>query len=362
MVRWNKAYIKGTHNIVGIDDVNSSKIEYVCMACGSAMIARRGKKRVHHFAHKEKTVKCDPESYFHKLGKKIFKEVYDESVNFVIKTLSQSIDLKKEYGECLIEVREEGQILQKYADLLIKHSTDENKDISVEIFYSHQVTKNKIDSANRIIEIRIPINWVDNDDIESDAIEREIRKICTPPLRESENVRFYNFEENTEYQEIQSIGAYGGAFSEDGCFGSDEGRKRVPKFRNYISVNKDISHGNIKQDDNKSHRNGEFQFKSNEPKLSDYSMQPRMEAITSTNYFDVDDFIKKKYPNIKHQPAVLPSHKNIIDIIVKDANNEYWLGIDYRKREVFEGDLERKIPAEWKIAVREYINSLKKIK
>lgn len=362
MVRWNKAYIKGTHNIVGIDDECSVKLEYECMACGSAMIAKRGQKRIHHFAHKENNVKCDPESYFHKLGKRIFKEVYDESANFKIKTTTRIIDLKKGYGECLIEVREEGQILKKNADLLIKHLTDEKKDILVEIFYSHQVNKKKIDSANRIIEIRIPISWVDNENVESDTIESEVRQICTPPLCESDNVRFFNFEDNVIYQEIQPISIHKVYFSDDECLGTDIGIKHIHKFKKYESTRKFPNSGNEQGIENKEEYNDDAKHNFIESVKAVSSLKPRMEAITSTNYFDVDDLIKKKYPNIKHQPAVLPSHKNIIDIIVKDGIKEYWLGIDYRKREVFEGDLERKIPAEWRLAVREYIKNLKRIK
>ena len=96
--------------------------------------------------------------------------------------------------------------------------------------------------------------------------------------------------------------------------------------------------------------------------ISGYLLQPRMEVIRPTINFDVDIFIKSKYPNFRHQPAVLPTHKNILDIIVQDNDKEYWIGIDYKKNEVFQGDLERKIPNEWKDAVREYIKKLKQVK
>ena len=147
MVRWNKAYIKGTEEIVGIDDDRFAKVEYVCMACGTDMIARRGKTRVHHFAHKEKTAKCNPESYFHKLGKEIFKAIYDESLEYIVIPSGKRTDLKHEYGDCLIEDRQGKKILKQNADLCIKHKDDEDKDIIVEILFTHQVTKEKIDST-----------------------------------------------------------------------------------------------------------------------------------------------------------------------------------------------------------------------
>lgn len=359
MVRWNKAYIKGTHEIVGIDDEFTDKLEYECIACGAVMIARRGQKRIHHFAHKEKTVKCDPESYYHKKGKEIFKEVYDNSTIFIIRPSSNSIDLKKEYGECKMEIREKGQILKNNEDLSIKHLTDENKNISVEIFYSHQVEKNKLDKSNRIIEIRIPINFSKDEDIDSDLVESKIKEICTPPLYENEYIRFYNFEENIIYQEEQSSNIVHSGFSDEDCLGTDNGRKYTPKFRKYISYQTDL---NSQQTGNNDGINNNFEFKVDAQTINEKLLQPRMEAIRPTIYFDVNSSIKSKYPNIRHQPAVLPTLKNIIDVIVTDKEKEFWLGIDYRKREIFEGDFDRKIPEEWKEAVREYIRNLKQIK
>ena len=360
MVRWNKAYIKGTHQIVGIDDGLSEKLEYECMACGSAMIAKRGTKRIHHFAHKEKTVKCDPESYYHKKGKEIFKEVYDNSSIFIISPSSNNIDLKKEYGECKMEIREKGQILKNNEDLSIKHLKDENKDILVEIFYSHQVDKNKIDKSNRIIEIRIPINFSQDEDIDSNDVESRIMKICTPPLHENDFIRFYNFDQNVIYHEVQSSNITHSVYSDEDCLGTDNGRKYQPKFRNY-TISHQTGQNNKQSDKNDAVGNINIEFSIDKQNINEKLLQPRMEAIRPTIYFDVDCLIKNKYPNIRHQPAVLPNNKNIIDIIITDNGKEFWLGIDYRKREIFEGDLDRKIPEKWKEAVREYIRNLKQV-
>lgn len=369
MVRWNKAYIKGTEEIVGIDDDRFAKVEYVCMACGTDMIARRGKTRVHHFAHKENNVKCNPESYFHKLGKRIFKEIYDTSSSFVIKPSSKALDLKNEYGECLIEIKEKGITLKRNADLYIKHLKDETKDISVEILYSNPKTKKNLDGHYRIIEIRLPIDMSNQDDTDSDKIEQIIKDVCTPPLSECDNIRFYNFEDDIIYQEVPlSSGInYSNNTDEKECLGTDEGRRSIPKFKNYMQYNKNVITKGHASSNEKSTRNPDFvpvkdtNSKKREASISGYLLQPRMEAIKPTVYFDVDIFIKAKYPNIRHQPAVLHSYKNIIDVIVEDGGKEYWLGIDYRKNEVFTGDLERKIPNKWKEAVREYIKNLKPI-
>lgn len=372
MVRWNKAYIKGTKKIVGVDDECSINVDYVCMACGADMIARRGDKRVHHFAHKENTVNCNPEGYFHKLGKNIFKEIYDNSSEYIIKFSSHELDLKKEYGECTIEIREERKFLKRNADLYIKHLEDESKDISVEIFSSHQITKKKLDEGFRIIEILLP-NY-SNDSITSNEIENQIKEICKPPLRESEYVRLYNFGKDLVYEEIQSYtntsSAYPSTnFYNDECLGTDYGRKSTPKFRNYISYTK-VSE-NISEQTDVNHDSNEIPIDIDSPSsskrkkeisISGYLVEPHRELISPTIYFEVSNIIKNKYPNIRHQPAVLPNYKQIIDVIITDKNKEYWFGIDYRKNEVIKGDFEKKIPNEWKDAVREYIIDLKPIK
>ena len=96
--------------------------------------------------------------------------------------------------------------------------------------------------------------------------------------------------------------------------------------------------------------------------ITGYLVTPYKEKISPTILFEVSDVVKSKYPNIRHQPAVLPNYKQAIDIIVMADNKEYWLGIDYRKREVIKDDFEKKIPSEWKEAVKEYIDDLKPIK
>lgn len=87
--------------------------------------------------------------------------------------------------------------------------------------------------------------------------------------------------------------------------------------------------------------------------------QPLNYLFTKEKLFVVDEYLKKKYPNITHQPAILPNYKKILDIKVVDGDKEYWLGITYSKNEVISGDFEKKIPIEWREAVKEYIDGLK---
>lgn len=374
MVRWNKAYIKDTKEVIGVDDERPIKVEYACMACGGPMIRRMGKKRIHHFAH-HKCEKCNPESYFHKLGKTIFKQIYDESSSFRINTDSKSIDLKQEYGECIKEDREAGIILNRYADLNIKHLTDEDKDISVEILFTHPVSKKNIDKGYRIIEIRLPYKFSVDDITTSDEIETKIREVCTPPLSENSYIRFYNFdegvtyiEEPTQINDTSSDLPFEPLNTED-CLGIDSTTKSTPNFRNYIQYievpeqsyvekqeKKDELIDDYKKNENSRKTHSDKSVNKAENKVTRNFTSLRNEPISSTIYFEVSDTIKNKYPNIKHKPAVLPNYKQIIDIVL---NNQYTFGIDYNKREVIFGDFERTIPKEWKEAVLEYIKDLK---
>ena len=73
----------------------------------------------------------------------------------------------------------------------------------------------------------------------------------------------------------------------------------------------------------------------------------------------VDDDIRKKYPFIRHQPAVLMDYRNIVDVIVRDGDAEYWVGIDRHGNEVLVGSIDKKIPEHLKVDVLDYISNIK---
>ena len=75
--------------------------------------------------------------------------------------------------------------------------------------------------------------------------------------------------------------------------------------------------------------------------------------------FVVDDDIQKKYPFIRHQPAVLIDYRNIVDVIVRDGDAEYWVGIDRHGNEVLVGSIDKKIPEHLKVDVLDYISNIK---
>src|SRR6478609_912503 len=60
-----------------VDKAVSGK--YHCLQCGDELIARKGKIKRHHFAHKNK-IECNFETYLHKLGKLMFYDAYKDCI------------------------------------------------------------------------------------------------------------------------------------------------------------------------------------------------------------------------------------------------------------------------------------------
>ena len=72
--------------IIHIDDVPLKYAErgrYFSIDEGDAMIARKGKKVAWHFAHKDGRL-GSTETYLHQLGKKAFKQAFEESETFTL--------------------------------------------------------------------------------------------------------------------------------------------------------------------------------------------------------------------------------------------------------------------------------------
>lgn len=193
--------IDENNNIVSIHDIDKDTCSgrvFTCLSCGQPMIARIGTKRQPHFAHK---IECDcsPESYIHQLAKHIIKTTFDNSKTYEIE-INRSHKCA-EYASCPLflkgdcsEIYPEKYDLKQYyqiateekmfdgfrADILLE-STSNHQPIFFEIKYRHACTADKIASNNRIIEI----------DVES---ENELNSLLnTSVLRDSRNIRFYNF-------------------------------------------------------------------------------------------------------------------------------------------------------------------------
>lgn len=149
---------------------------YKCLSCGCSMIAKLGEKNIHHFAHKV-DVECNNESYLHILSKEILRKRFYSSESFNIsfyqnskcdlynqcpthqadgscmKRVLRTIDLKKDYCDCLLE--DWDPITNMRPDLKLVRKDPSIKPIWLEIYVNHKCTEEKKNSNRRIIEFKI---------------------------------------------------------------------------------------------------------------------------------------------------------------------------------------------------------------
>lgn len=180
---------------VNIKDAAKGK-SYTCVNCGKPLIAKQGKVREWHFAHKTNTSNCSFETYLHKLAKYFIREMFNEKQSLVATfgkatqtckwmdvcpfrkdnschiIKDESIDLLQ-YTACVEEASINGFI----ADLLF---TSETLDpLLIEIYVTHPCTEEKIKSGLKIIEIHI-------------ESETDVENLLNG-LSQSEKVVFHNF-------------------------------------------------------------------------------------------------------------------------------------------------------------------------
>lgn len=161
-------------DIDSLNEENRNKSKLFCIGCGNELIARLGKIKVRHFAHK-KLVTCSGETYLHLLGKQLFFENYNDCLSkqkpFVIEIHQErtcnhyenelglkcklpkttaKFDLTKFFDKISLETRE-GQFI---ADILLTSKNGRDK-IFVEIAVAHLSTEQKLNSNYRIIELDI---------------------------------------------------------------------------------------------------------------------------------------------------------------------------------------------------------------
>lgn len=160
-------------NLVSINNAIKGG-EYFCINCGARLITKMGKIRRPHFAHKVNSKHCSYETYLHKLAKYMIANRFNNSDHFYIYLQSkrmcsiekcpinyrepctwnfnQKFDLKEFYNKCDIEIKYNGFI----ADLLLYNSNiPQREPIFIEIWVTHKSSDEKINSGNRIIEIKI---------------------------------------------------------------------------------------------------------------------------------------------------------------------------------------------------------------
>ncbi len=173
--------------------------DFTCISCGNKLIARLGKIKTKHFAHKYE-VTCSGETYLHALGKKLFYNAYTSCLkackpfylNFSRNKICDSLegvhgftckldtekvdyDLTKSFKQIKVEKREGSFI----PDLLLI-SEDGKEKIFIEVAVTHLSSIQKRSSSNKIIEFKI-------------RDEADLEFIHSHRVVKNDVVQFFNF-------------------------------------------------------------------------------------------------------------------------------------------------------------------------
>lgn len=189
------------HQVVDINDLTvGDRTDYICIGCKGALRPVIGKVRKKHFRHKTEDA-CSIETYLHNLGKLTFENTYRYCLEH-----KQPFDISfKQYkfciscpqqGPCAIgtfdtvnhdltqyfrEVQVE-QVHQEFIpDIALKHISGET--LYIEIAVTHTCTEKKLQSKNRIIEIKL------RDEGDVAVIKSKLLNAA------DERISFYNFKQ-----------------------------------------------------------------------------------------------------------------------------------------------------------------------
>jgi len=165
------------HNIGEITQENRAEHKYYCLGCDKEMVPVLCKDKTDHFRHKVNDL-CNPETYLHNLAKKHLAKQFETQPKFEISyyatnecphkdscqlfkqfhwkecsgTTLHTFDLKEKYDTCQIEGVFDGY----RADVLLTSSKNpDHPPIFLEVSVSHDCTPEKLESGNRIIEMKI---------------------------------------------------------------------------------------------------------------------------------------------------------------------------------------------------------------
>lgn len=171
----NHQYALLDNELININNVDKSlKQKYHCAGCKSEMIAKKGKIKVHHFAHKS-LVNCSGETYLHFLSKTLIYNKLKECItnkepffleykknttcNHFKKDLDYTCDkgceeVKVNLIDYYDEVYLENRVDNFIPDVYLRNSKTDNK-LFIEIAVTHYSSDEKLNSKYRIIEISV---------------------------------------------------------------------------------------------------------------------------------------------------------------------------------------------------------------
>jgi hypothetical protein len=198
------------------------KRKYLCIGCGNELIAILGEKRVKHFRHK-KNIECNLETYLHRLAKHCFFEEYKRclqngeafwverqkmiecnscplsDITPCIQTERTRFDLTHYFPYAFLE-KSSRKDKRFRPDILLCNKpisdgqslTETYSELFIEIYKTHSVSQEKIDSKIRIIET----NRIESEDnIKFISDER-----C---FKDAKNADFYNFRQIKEKEDLR---------------------------------------------------------------------------------------------------------------------------------------------------------------
>ena len=171
MVMYKFAYNQH-QKIIDICEANRYE-EYTCIGCGARLTPRKGSKNTHHFSHfvkgsnTKQNINCSPEHYIHKMAKELFFTSYkNKGPFFLIKEVEHKCTNKMAMQKCYKIKTETLDLLTSYQNIdiekkdgdfipdILLSGSDEQK-LYIEFAYTHNSSKKKITSGNKIVEITI---------------------------------------------------------------------------------------------------------------------------------------------------------------------------------------------------------------
>lgn len=201
--------------LVNIEQAESGiKCNCICPACKEALVAKKGKKREHHFAHSSgKNCEDAYETMLHQLAKDKFQEAFYKNEEFIIQYEYKSYCSKKKeckyipFGDCSTKTTPKFNLKDYYdtceqekgydnsnrrSDLKIYSKKHPDREpVYLEFCVTHASDSEKLHSGNKIIEILIE----KEDDI-FDIIENGIIETKSNNKEELNKISFYGFEKD----------------------------------------------------------------------------------------------------------------------------------------------------------------------
>jgi len=193
------------NELIEVHDAHTQGGVYHCPQCGKKMIYKCGSQKAWHFAHDK--AECDYNKYLHTIAEKRVLEWFNTAneIPLVLRTNmvcnkanickfyhdlsckkeinSNAFNLRQYYSKCEIEKTYDKNGHKFIADLLCKPNNVEHEPLFIEICVTHPCDQEKINSGIRIIEFVI-------------KSEEDIDDIINKTIKESNNIRLYNFHPN----------------------------------------------------------------------------------------------------------------------------------------------------------------------